>query len=77
MPVFLRTKDSNRAIGRSERLDSLERLLAVVEAGSSSVHIQMVIAGDLELAPLAILVSDTNEAIDISLLKRKFAPVNG
>ncbi len=74
--VLFHTEHAHLAVLATESLQALERLLAVVKAGSSDVHRDILGVADLDFAPFAIFISTSNIVVCGHIAESQVAPVD-
>ena len=69
------TEDADLAILAAVGFQALKSFLAIVQAGSSHVHFDVLGGGNLDFAPLAVAIPAADIVIRFYVTKRKVLPI--
>ena len=74
--VLFQTEDANLAIFAAEGLQTLESLLAIVQAGCSHVDVDGLFGRNFNFTPLTVAVPAADIIIGFHITERKVLPIN-
>ena len=69
-------EDTNLAVFAAISLETFESLLAIVQAGCSHVHFDMLRGGNFNLTPLTVAIVAANVIVGFYITERKVLPIN-
>ena len=73
--ILIDTEDAHLAVRTTVGLQSLECLLAIVQAGGCHVQVQILVGADLDLAPFTIAIVTTYIVVGLHVAERQTTPI--